>query len=119
VPRPCRAAPRREEEREGEGAYHRHDERRQLQPSGDPSKERGRERVGEKEEGEGGGFFSLDDGRAWERRGRSWACVGVAGPHAGPPEWAAQEGVRGCAGLRLGRADRFLLFFPLIILISF
>jgi hypothetical protein len=36
-----------------EGAYHGRDERRQPQPTGEPSEERGRERVREEEEGEG------------------------------------------------------------------
>jgi hypothetical protein len=94
-----------------EGAYHGRDERRQPQPTGEPSEERGRERVREEEEGEGGGFSSP---RSWARGG------GVAGPRARLPEGGARPGGAGLhAGARLGRADRFLLFFPLIILISF
>jgi hypothetical protein len=76
-------------------AYHGLNERRQPQPSGDPSEDRGKEGVGEEEEG--GGDFSSP--RIVGARGR-----GERGMRAGP--W-------------LGQADRFLLFFPLIILIAF
>jgi hypothetical protein len=70
-----------------EGAYHGRDERRQPQPTGEPSEERGRERVREEEEGEGVVSPLLDHGRGGG---------GGLGRVLGCPSGSRGRGAQGC-----------------------